>query len=421
MLLRVLRRLLLLSMLCLPSAAHEVPAALETNIWLRPQAQHLDLLIRVPLRALRDIPFPELPNGELDTARLAPTLPPAIKTNLLDPLTLLANGQALGALRIEYVQLSLPSDRSFESFPAALAHTASPLNTEPLRWDQAFLDVHAVTSLPSEQAKLSLSSRLHHLATTVSTSLRVTFPNGTTRAYHWTEDPGQVELDPSAWQAAKNFIYLGFAHILEGTDHILFVLCLIIPLHGLRQLLWVVTAFTVAHSITLGAAAYGWAPNALWFPPLVETLIAASILYMAFENICRAPQFRWPLAFAFGLIHGFGFSFALGESMQYAGSHLLLSLLSFNIGVELGQLAILAIAAPLLRRLDSRTISIVLSAFIAHTAWHWLLERWDKLKQFSIPAPEPALLLRWLAILLLVFGSLAWIHRRSKSGEPESL
>lgn len=419
MLLRVLRRLLLVPMLCLPLAAHEVPAALEVNIWLRPQAQRLDLLLRVPLRALRDIPFPEQANGQLDTARLAPTLPSAIKTNLLDALSLQANGQAIGAFTIDHFQLSLPSDRSFESFASALAQTASSLNSDALRWDQVFLDVHATAALPDENAKLSLNSRLHHLATSVSTSLRIAFPDGTTRAYHWTEDPGPVELDPSAMQAAVNFVKLGFRHILEGTDHILFVLCLIIPLQGFRQLLWVVTAFTIAHSVTLSAAAYGWAPNALWFPPIVETMIAASILYMALENICRAPQFRWPLAFAFGLIHGFGFSFALSESMQFAGSHLLLSLLSFNFGVELGQLAILAIAAPLLRRLSSRTVSIVLSALIAHTAWHWLLERWEILSRFPLPTLHPAELLRWMAILILALGALAWIKLRVASGRSD--
>jgi hypothetical protein len=281
------------------------------------------------------------------------------------------------------------------------------------------LDVYATAPLASDNAKLSLSSRLHHLATTVSTSLRIAFPDGATRAYHWTEDPGHIELDPSAAQAAINFIKLGFVHILEGTDHILFVLCLILPLRKFRPLLWVITAFTIAHSVTLSAAAYGWTPSALWFPPLVETLIAASILYMALENICRDPQFRWPLAIAFGLIHGFGFSFALSESMQFAGSHLLLSLLSFNLGVELGQLAVLAVAAPILWRVHSRTLSIVLSALIAHTAWHWLIERWEKLKQFPLPALEPAAILRWLAIALLVLGLLYWLQARRSEVQPK--
>ena len=119
-----------------------------------------------------------------------------------------------------------------------------------------------------------------------------------------------------------------------------------IPFRRFGALVLIVTAFTVAHSITLIAAASGLAPDALWFSPLVETLIAASILYMALENIAGATsvQRRWIIAFAFGLVHGFGFSFALRETLQFAGSHLVTSLLAFNVGVELGQLLVLAAA-----------------------------------------------------------------------------
>ena len=132
-----------------------------------------------------------------------------------------------------------------------------------------------------------------------------------------------------------------------------------IPFRRFRSLVVIVTAFTVAHSITLIASAFGLAPGGLWFPPLIETLIAVSILYMALENIVGAMsvQRRWMLAFAFGLVHGFGFSFALRETLQFAGAHLVTSLLSFNVGVELGQLLVLArararaaAALPLRRR-----------------------------------------------------------------------
>ena len=105
--------------------------------------------------------------------------------------------------------------------------------------------------------------------------------------------------------------------------------------------------------MTLIASAFGLAPDALWFPPLVETLIAASIVYMALENIARrmAPKRRWLITFAFGLVHGFGFSFALRETLQFAGAHLLTSLLAFNVGVELGQLLVLLLLLPLLELL----------------------------------------------------------------------
>ena len=161
--------------------------------------------------------------------------------------------------------------------------------------------------------------------------------------------PGLVALDPRWHQAACALRAVGFHHILDGIDHLLFLLCLVIPLRRMGRSSCVVTAFTVAHSITLIASAYDLAPSALWFPPLVETLIAASIVYMALENIVGVSAARrWIITFAFGLVHGFGFSFALRESLQFAGSHLLTSLAPFNLGVELGQLLVLLLLVPAL-------------------------------------------------------------------------
>src|SRR5205823_6996123 len=137
-----------------------------------------------------------------------------------------------------------------------------------------------------------------------------------------------------------------------------------------------VTSFTVAHSITLIASALELGPSALWFPPLIETLIAVSILYMALENIVGSNlRRRWMITFGFGLVHGFGFSFALRQTLQFAGSHLLTSLLSFNLGVELGQLLVLLLLVPALELLfrfgvAERIGTIILSTIIAHTAWH---------------------------------------------------
>src|SRR5207244_72085 len=117
--------------------------------------------------------------------------------------------------------------------------------------------------------------------------------------------------DPRWHQAARQFVGLGFRHILSGLDHLLFLFCLVIPFRRVRQLVLIVTSFTVAHSITLIASALNVGRPDLWFAPLIEALIAVSILYMALENIAGAPAVRrrWQLAFAFGLVHGFGFSF----------------------------------------------------------------------------------------------------------------
>ena len=145
----------------------------------------------------------------------------------------------------------------------------------------------------------------------------------------------------------------------------------------------------MGHSITNIASAYGAAPDPLWFPSLVETLIAASIFYMAVENVV-APNVktRWALAVGFGLIHGFGFSFGLRNTLQFAGDHVLTALLSFNVGIELGQLVVLALLVPLLnvafRYVVAERVGVMLlSIVVGHTAWHWMAERFAMLREFD--------------------------------------
>jgi hypothetical protein len=125
------------------------------------------------------------------------------------------------------------------------------------------------------------------------------------------------------------------------------------------------------------------------------------------------------IAFAFGLVHGFGFSFALRETLQFAGSHLLSSLLSFNVGVELGQLLVLALLVPALQLLfrfvvSERVGTIILSAFVAHTAWHWMTERFEALRQFSLPALDATTLVVMLRVLMVavVVAGIVWLARR---------
>jgi hypothetical protein len=268
------------------------------------------------------------------------------------------------------------------------------------------------------------------------TVLRFLPPGGAVRAFEFAGDPGLVRLDPRWYQASLWFIRMGFLHILDGTDHLLFLFCLVIPFRRFRALVPVVTAFTVAHSVTLIASAYDLAPDALWFPPLIETLIAMSIVYMALENIVGGNlKRRWMITFGFGLVHGFGFSFALRQTLQFAGSHLLTSLLSFNVGVELGQLLVLLLLIPTLEILfrfvvAERIGTIILSALIAHTGWHWMTERAGRLSQYQFqwPALTAALMvsaIRWMMLIVILAG-LIWLvlgvlrHPPERSAEHEA-
>jgi len=314
---------------------------------------------------------------------------------------------------------SLPSDRTVQTYEAALAHFSDPPlpNDVEMPWQQGMLDALLEYPIASDTSRFAIAPQLHRLGTRVTIALRRVTPGGAERAFELHDDAGLVRLDPRWHQAAARFVESGFFHILGGADHLLFLLCLVIPLRRMRALILVVTAFTVAHSITLIGSAYDLAPSALWFPPLVETLIATSIVYMALENITgTALRRRWILTFAFGLVHGFGFSFALRESLQFAGAHLLTSLVAFNLGVEAGQILVLLVLVPALGLLfryvvEERIGTIIVSALVAHTAWHWMSERAGQLAQFPWPGMTVAQLagaVRGL-MLLVAAGAIAWV------------
>jgi len=379
------------------AAAHDIPADVTVQAFVKPEGRRLQLLVRVPLRAMRDVDFPLRGAGYLDTGRLAPLLPDAATVWIAGFVTIERDGMPLAKPRVAATRISLESDRSFVSFDRALAHVTGP----PLASDadvapgQAMFDVLFEYSIQNDRARFALRSGLQHLAARVVTVLRFVPPRGAVRAYEFTGNPGLVPLDPRWYQAALRFVRLGFFHILDGTDHLLFLMCLVIPFRRFRPLLGVVTAFTAAHSVTLIGSAFGLAPDALWFQPLIEVLIAVSIVWMALENIVggAAVGRRWRMAFGFGLVHGFGFSFALRETLQFAGSHLLTSLVAFNAGVELGQILVLALLIPALNLIfrfvvEERMGTIILSALVAHTGWHWMTERFDRLRQFRFEWPD---------------------------------
>jgi hypothetical protein len=422
----VLRDLTLLC-LALPALlpAHDIPNDVTVQAFVKPSGAHLNLLIRVPLAAMRDVDFPTTGPGYLDLSRIsgnAPLLPDAATLWISDAIDLYEDDARLPKPRVVETRASLPSDRSFTSYESAFAHVTGPhlpANTT-VYWNQTMLDVLFEYPIQSDRSRFSIHPGFGRLGLHVVTVLRFIPPGSPVRAFEFADDPGLVRLDPRWHQAALRFVRLGFSHILDGTDHLLFLLCLVIPFRRFRALIPVITAFTIAHSITLIASAYNLGPDALWFPPLIETLIAISIVYMALENIVGGAtvERRWIMAFGFGLVHGFGFSFALRQTLQFAGSHLLTSLLSFNVGVELGQLLVLALMIPVLDLLfryvvKERMGTIILSALVAHTGWHWMLDRWDRLRQFRFQWPELtagflAIAMRWLMAAVILAG-LVWL------------
>ena len=403
--------------------AHDVPADVLVQIVVKPDDQTLRVLVRVPLFAMQDVLFPQVGPGYLNLAEADSELNDAAILWIANELELYENDAPLTGQELVAVRASLPSDQAFSSYDTALAHVLGPPlpDETEIFWQQAMLDALFEYPIRSDQSDFSIRPTLARLGLRTVTVLRFVLPGDTVRAFEYRGNPGLVRLDPRWHQAALRFVNLGFEHILDGLDHLLFLACLVIPFRRLRPLIAIVTSFTVAHSVTLIASAFDFAPDALWFPPLVETLIATSIVYMALENILGVRlQRRWLITFAFGLVHGFGFSFALRETLQFAGGHLLTSLLAFNVGVELGQLLVIAVLVPLLSvvfrfAVAERAGTILVSALVAHTAWHWMSERGSQLAQFQFrpvwPVFDLSLLasaMRW-GMLVLIIVLLVWL------------
>lgn len=182
---------------------------------------------------------------------------------------------------------------------------------------------------------------------------------------------------------AVQFLRLGITHILTGYDHILFLLSVVLLIRSLKKILILVTSFTVAHSVTLFLASFHIIQIS---PHIVEPIIALTILYMALRNIMilRKPHMhvelseRWLSTFGFGLVHGLGFASALLET-DVPKIFFVPSLLIFNIGIEIGQLGILAMALPLLFKVDtlaySRNILIAASVIVGSLALLWFFQR----------------------------------------------
>lgn len=382
---------------------HEVPTRVTIQAYVHPERDRLRLLLRVPLEAIRDVEFPIRGDGALDLDAVRALLPDAARLWIANYLTVEENGLALGAPHIAATRISLPNDRAFESFVGALAHTrGAPLPPEtPVRWQQALFDVLLEYPIASADSRFTLVPALAHLGVRTTSVVRVVRADGRERVLVYEGNPVRIVLEPRWYDAGARFLGEGFRHILGGFDHLLFLFCLVLPVRRWRPLVAIVTAFTVAHSITLGAASLGLVPTTLWFPPLIEAGIALSIVWLAIENVLLPPERleqRWMLAFAFGLVHGFGFAFALGTNLQFAGAHLFTALASFNLGVEAGQLAVLALALPVLGMVyrhvgleRQRLVTIVGSAIVAHTGWHWMTERLGVLGEYRAGFTWPAL------------------------------
>jgi hypothetical protein len=431
---RLVASLILLVLFGLPACAraHVVPNEAKFQVFLKPEGRRLRVLVRGPLEAMVDLVYPTrgLSGEFLDLDRADFVLRELTGLWMADKLAVYEGDRQLAYPQIVEVRASLPYDASFGSYDQALAHVTGPrlTNSVDFVWNQGLLDALLEYPIESDQALYSIRSKLSTLALKTTTTLRFVPPDGSAHPFEFTGDPGLIHLDPTWAQVVGRFASTGFLEVLGGADYWLFLFVLAIPLGRLRGLVPIAASFIIGEAITLSPSG-SLIPDSLWFQPFVGLLIAVAILFMAIENgLGAGVKRRWIMAFAFGLVVGFLFSFALEPSLQYAGTHRLTSLTSFSLGLDVAQVLVLALCIPavqlLFRLVTARAGTFLLSLMAGDIAWHRMLERGALLwqYQFAWPALTPAVILTgvtWtmnVVIAVAVFWLLLATLRRFRSG-----
>lgn len=404
--------LIMSSIAAVPAAAHFLLNLNVRIFHVDHRADGLDILVRMPMPYLvADKVGPPGPGG-LPVA--APFTTNAMEGELLvhfvDWRRLQLESSGLGqiladGLRVETAGGELPAEvqgvrvhplgtePGFATLDEAIAVFAAPPAWPPEAQrtyvGDAVVDVHLHLAAGQAVSRYRLSSRLEPgLPDQDKTAnlLLDSWPGEVQvfRARGLLTEP--IEVSRSKLAAFGTFIQEGGRHILEGLDHVLFVLCLVVGATSLAGLLWRVTGFTIGHSITLSLGFFGFVPSGDWFIPAVELTIAATIIYAAVIAMLPRQRGRSEVTMFLvtgfiGLIHGLGFSFVLQKILKVSSPDIWQSLLAFNIGIELGQLTIVLVAgtAMLLAERASARFELGMRRAVAGgaalVAAYWVIER----------------------------------------------
>jgi hydrogenase/urease accessory protein HupE len=337
-------------------------------------------------------------------SRLASRVVVGAAVALAGTAPLLAHDPGLSALDIRVEQRQIVAVLSLAGADAAivggrdgfskLTHDALQLSLDgrPICpsatsvWSDESGNLHArmLYDRPSGSRLVLRSTIVSHLARGHRELLSIRAPDGTLlseRMLDAASDEAATDIAAvgATSSSAIRFLLLGVEHILTGYDHLLFLAGVLVVLRGWRDVVQTITAFTVAHSITLALATTGL----LLIPGrIVEPLIAASIVYVGIENLMRDVQgSRWRLTFCFGLVHGLGFATVLRDlGIGTNGQAIALPLASFNAGVEIGQVAVAVLLVPVFWWLGARPASrlrfaAVWSVLVIAAGGYWLVER----------------------------------------------
>jgi HupE / UreJ protein len=418
------------------AADRPLPETVDVKAFARLTHGQMELLVRVPLAAVKDVQFPVRGDaGYLDLAAVRSMLPGAARYWIASRFLLRDHGVALTNPDVTATRISITADRSFDSYDEALARFRAPElpADDNVFWDQVWFDIQFVYHVRSDRPVLTLDPKVAELGVHVSTDLTYVDADASVRAWSFEGDPGAIYLAPRRRDASAQFLARGARFALGRADLLLFVFCLAMPFRHYRRLLPAAATFAASIVLALLASALGFAPNPLWFHPLIETLAAIAILLVACANIAGSitPRRRALLALAAGAVFGLICAARLETTISFGGAHPAAARLAFGAGTVAAVAGTLGLLVPALTLLFSRARAerierIVVSALAADTAWNWLGDRWARLSRIPVPIAFDAGMLpaalRSLAALVLLGGLVwfvnEWLKSYSFADEP---
>jgi hypothetical protein len=411
------------------AATRPVPEAVSIKIFVRQESDSLDLLVRVPLAAVKDIQFPTRGDaGYLDLDALKSMLPGAAEHWIAGGFDVFDHGELVPRPEVDQPRIATIADQSFDSYQSALDHLGAPpiAATENLFLDQVWFDMRLRYRLASPQPVVALEPDVAGWGVRVSTDLEIVDAGGQVRSLTFQGNPGRIYLAPRWTDAGRQFIDRGIRFVRSTAPLLLFVFCLVLPFRRYGPAAPAVVAFVSAFLVGLLASTLGLTVDAVWFPPLLAALEVVAILLAAFANIADrvTPRRRTVFACCAGLIFGASTALDLEAALQFAGAHTLVSVLAFSAGAAATLVIAAAIVIPVMSYLFSRARTerverIIVSALAADTAWGWLTERWSQLAKIPLGVVlgigDAAMVLRALAVLVLLGGALWFLNEWLKS------
>jgi hypothetical protein len=420
------------------AANRPIPEVVNVKVFVRLENGSLDLLVRVPLAAVKDIQFPTRGEaGYLDLEALASMLPGAADHWIAGGFDVFDHGEPVSRPEVDQPRIATISDQSFDSYQSAIDHLGAPpvAATENLFLDQVWFDMRLRYRLASEQPAIAIDPKVAGWGVRVSTDLKIVDADGLVRSLTFEGNPGRIYLAPRWTDAGRQFMDRGTRFVRSTAPLLLFLFCLVLPFRRYRPAIPPVVAFVSTLLVGLLASTLGLTVETVWFPPLLAALEVVAILLVAFANIANqvTPHRRTVFACCAGLIFGASTALDLERALQFGGSHPLVSVLAFCAGAVATLVAAAAIIIPVMSYLFSRARTerierIIVSALAADTAWGWLTERWSQLAKIPFAVVfetgAAAMVLRALAGLVLLAGALWFLNewlKSSRLGDTEAV